>query len=723
MKILSYSARNLLREWRSGELMLLFVSMIVAVGALSSVGFFTDRVREAVNRQAGESLAADLVVYSRNTISEQYVVEAGAAGLNSARILSFPSVVTTADRSQLAEIRAVTPGYPLRGRVRIADQAYGITRVADAIPAAGEVWAEPRLLGALGVNVGDIVSVGQSRLRISAVLDYAPDQGWNFVDIAPTLLMNQNDVEATGLLGPASRVRHRLLIAGDSGAVRDFREQLEPALQRGESLLDIRDGRPEMRNAVDRAGRFLSLAALVSVLLAGVAIAMAARRYAIREFDTVAILKCLGAQRRAVLLSYVLQLFWIGLVAGVIGVILGYAAQAGLVWLLKDILNQDLPLPTLTPAPLAVMLGMIILAGFGLPPLLQLGRTPPIRVLRRDLGPPQLPGAVVYLTAIASIVGLLWWQTGDTHLTAYVLGGAAGGAMVLALGAFLLIRALSGIRGRVGIAWRYGVANIVRRGRDSIIQVMAFGLGMMVLLLLGVVRNDLLQSWRASLPENAPNHFLINIQPDEREGIREFFEARQLAEPELSAIVRARLVAVNDVAVEDLEFNSERARRFAEREANLTWSGTLQTSNEIVAGEWWTENEFGQALTSIEVELAGRMGWSVGDKLTYDIAGEQVTVEIASLRSVRWDSFQPNFFIVMPPDLLNDYAATFITSLYIPQEQSPQLLELVHQWPSVTIIDLDAILNQVRSVMDQASLAVEYVFLFTLAAGVLVLLA
>lgn len=724
MNPLALALRQLRREWRSGELAVLIVALIIAVGALSSVGFATDRVRQGVERRAAESLAADIVIRSRDAIREEFAEIAESNNLETARTLEFPSVVTTGERGQLAEIRAVTSGYPLRGQLEISERAYGESIATNELPASGEVWAEPRLVGALGVDTGDELRVGSKTFTLTRVISYAPDQGFSFVEIAPMLVMNMDDLEGTGLLGPASRVSHRLLVAGERGNVDAFRNEIEEMLSTGQQLSDIRDARPELVRSIDRADQFLNLAALVAVLLAAVAIAMAARRYATRETDTVAILKCLGAQRRDVLWGYIAQLLIIAMAAGIAGIVIGYAAQSFLLMLVKDILGQDLPPASLASAPWSLALGVIILAGFGLPPVLGLVRTSPIRVLRRDMGGLPVTGWLVYSIALIAISAILILQTGDLKLSLYVLGGAAGGALLLGSGAAALIWILNRFRRGVGVAWRFGVASIVRRGRNSIVQVTAFGLGMFVLLLLAVVRTDLLESWQAMLPEDAPNHFMINIQPDERGNVVEFFRERDVTPPDLRAMVRSRLVAINGVPITEMSFEAEgMSQRFAERDQNLSWAGELATSNTVVKGDWWTPEEYGQPLVSLDDEAAERLGVALGDELTYDIAGERVTVTVDNIRLIDWDSFQPNFFMVVPPGVLENYAATFIGSVYVEQKRTRILLDLVHRYPSITVIDLDTIMAQVKSVMDQAALAVEYIFLFTLAAGVLVLLA
>ena len=719
MNPVPYSLRTFAREWRSGELAMLLAAVTLSVGAMSAVALFTDRVRTAMAQQAGEALAADLVVESRDPLPERFADGARAAGLATARVTFFPSVATTEGASQLVEVRAVSAGYPLRGSLRVADEPYARGTATKALPARGELWAEPRLFVALGLAPGGRVRLGASEFTVSRVLDYLPDQGWNFVDVAPTALMNEADLAATGLLGPASRVAHRVLIAGDEVAA--YKASIEGGLARGQRLLDVRDGRPELRNAIDRAGRFLGLAALVAVLLASVAVAMAARRWARREADAAAILKCLGARQRAVLAAYALIVLWIALVAGLGGALLGWGAQAGLVALLGDLLPGDLPAPSLAALPGTLALGAVVLAGFALPPVYALGRTPPLRVLRRDLTP-QLGATLATVAALGAIVALLWWQARDPRIAGFVLGGLGAVVGGFALVAWLALRALGRLRGRVGVAWRYGVANVVRRGRESVAQLTAFGIGIAVLLLLGAVRTNLLEEWRATLPADAPNRFLINIQPDEVAPLRDFLAAQGVTDPKLEPMARARLVEVDGVPIEQLKLADGRARGFAEREANLSWRATPQDGNRVVEGAWWSGTPAAPEV-SFEVEIGRALGLKLGQTVTYDVAGERVSAKVTSFREVDWDSFKPNFFVVFSPGALEQAPATWLTSVHLPPERSRALLDLTRRFPSVTVIDTDVILQQVRDVIGRASLTVEFVFLFTLGAGVLVLLA
>jgi len=720
---LGFALRGLRRDLKSGELAVLLAALLVAVGSLTAVGFFTDRIGRAVNQQAGEVLAADLRLESPRDISDAYDAEARGRGLRVARILSMPSVVFHGEDSSLVALRAVGDGYPLRGRLKIADEPFGPARATDAIPGPGEAWADSRLLARLNAPVGTRLSVGAHEVTVTQVLDYRPDQGAGFSDLSATLMINLADVPATELIQPGSRVSRAVLFAGDPGEVAALREWLRARKQAGERLQAIEDASPQIRASSDRAGRFLSLASLVSVLLAAVAVAMAARRYANRHLDSVALMKCMGASQAFVLRQTLVQLVCVAVLVTLIGTLVGYLAQSGLAWLLRDLIRSDLPPPGVATAWLGFVTAITILVGFALPPLLQLRRVPPARVLRRNLEPPPLRYAAVYALAIGSVLALLYWLVRDARLVTVVAAGIAGTFVALAVAGWLLVKALRPLRSGVGVAWRYGLANIARRGRDSIVQIVAFGLGLMVLLLLALVRDDLLEDWRASLPADAPNYFMINIRPDEGAAVEAFFVSRGLPPTELVPLVRARLTAINDVPVSEIRFEGERAQGFVEREANLTWASTLRDDNRLVSGSWWTEGDGGGPRVSVEQEYAERLGLKLGDTVTYDVAGEPVSARVTSLRDVRWDSFQPNFFMVFSPGVLDDVTGTLITSVHVQPEQRPALVDLVRQFPEVTIIDIAALLSQVRDVMDKAALAVQYVFLFTLAAGLMVLLA
>jgi putative ABC transport system permease protein len=723
MKALRLALLALVRDGKSGELRVLSLALLVAVTALTAVGFFTSRVSRAVEQQAGEVLAADLRLRSQRPIDPAHFERARAAGLETAQLATFPTVVFKGEDSALGAIRAVSAAYPLRGRVRIADAPFMPGREVEGIPGPREVWPESRLMAQLGAKVGDRIRAGSLELTITRVLDYRPDQGSQFVDLAPSLLMQLDDLQATGLVQEGSRVMYAALFAGDSPQVAAFKEQLTATKQAGERIQDIADASPEIRSATERAGRFLSLSSLVTIILAAIAVAISARRYVARHLDTVALMKSMGASQALVLAISVLQMLMIAILAGIVGTLLGFIAQEGITVLLKDLLRNELPRPSFSAAWLGLTTSVLILIGFALPPLLQLRHVPPARVLRRNLEPPPLRYLTVYGAALGALIGLLFWLVRDWSLLIEVLIGTFATFTVLAVAGWILVRLLSRLRGSVGVSWRYGMANIARRGRDSVVQIVAFGLGLMVLLLLAVVRNDLMKEWRASLPDDAPNYFMFNIRPDQAQPVREFFAARAIRAPELVPMIRARLTRINGETTSPRRIGTDRGRDFIEREANLTWAQTMQADNKLVAGEWWSAEDAGGPRVSVEIELARALGLRLGDELTYDVAGETVMAKVSSFREVKWESFRPNFFMVFSPGVLEGTAGTYITSVHIEGSERGVLNDFVRSFPEVTAIDLDAILAQVRGVMDKASLAVQYVFAFTLLAGITVLLA
>ena len=720
MKALSLAWRLLLRDWRSGELTVLGIALMIAVTSLTAVAFLTDRVGQAVELRAAESLAADLRLGASQPLSESYIQMAEQAGLRTASMITMPSVVFEENRSTLSAIRAVSAAYPLRGQLKVAPKLLATANEISTIPAAGEAWASTRLLARLGADTGSVITVGKASFTVTKVLDFRPDQGWQFVDLAPTLLINIADLEKTALIQPGSRVSYRLLFAGPRDDIVSFKPQLEALLSAGEKLSDIEDTNPQIRSAMDRSGRFLNLASLVSVLLSAVAVAMAARRYAIRHRDRIALLKCLGSQQAFILKLNLLQLVMLTILGAVAGIILGYLSQEVLAWIARDLIAQELPAPGTSPVLLGLVTALFILCGFALPDLIQMGKTPVLRVLRQDVEPPPMRYGISYLAGIVAVLALLQWMVGDIKLVLGIAAGTAGTFVVLGLAGWLLVKATGRFRGVAGVAWRYGLANLSRRGRESIIQVVAFGLGLMVLMLLTLVRNDLMDTWRDSLPIDAPNQFLINIQPHEVPQIQKFLTAQNMKLPRFVPLVRARMTAINGQDVDQISFEDPQGERWAKRESNLSFGDEMQTGNQLTQGEWWQagteEHE-----ESVETDFGRDLGIKLGDELGFDIAGEPVSATVTSFRTVEWDTFQPNFFMVFSSATLRDFPASYITALYAGAEDDKKVIELMRQFPSVTVIDLDASLAQVRDVMDKASLAVQAVFLFTLIAGLAVL--
>ena len=716
--------RALRRDWQSGELRVLAIALLIAVASVAAVGFFTDRIQQAMERKASELLGADLVVVASRPIQPALAEQARLQGLQSAETLSFRSVALAGDTTQLTEVKAVGPGYPLRGAVQVSDAPFAPPQTVTVIPQPGQVWLDERLIQMLGVKQGDPLHLGVRTFSVERILAYEPDRAGDLFSIAPRLLMNLADVPSTELVQPGSRVEYRLLLAGEPAALADFKTWAQTRLADGEKLQGVREARVELRSALERAQRFLHLAALVSVILAGVGVAIAARRFAARHWDSVAILRCVGATEALIIRLFVLELLALATLAGLAGLIVGYAAQYGLSGVLGSLISRtELPAPSWLPVLPSLATGLVTLLGFGLPPLLRLREVPPLRVLRRDLGPVNPRLLALYGPAMAATVALLVWQAGEWRLALYVCAGVAGATVALSLAAWGLVKSLNLLRGRVGVAWRFGLANIARRGSGSAVQVVALGLGLMALLILTLVRTDLLSSWRASLPPDAPNHFLINVQTGDVAGIKTFLRERGLRDVELFPMVRGRLTALNGRAVDPEAYANPRARRLAAREFNLSWTDQLQEDNRILAGRWWSAAERGQGVASVEVGLAEDLGIALGDTLHFQIADRAVEAKVTSLRSVEWDSFRANFFVVFPSGVLESHPATWITSFYLPPERKPVLAELVRQYPSITVLDVEALMTQVREIVERVIAAVEYVFLFTLAAGLVVLYA
>ena len=721
--MIGLALRTLAREWRSGELGVLLLALTIAVAALTGVGFLVNRIGAAVAIQASEVLAADIRLGSPQPIGEQYFEEAARRGIRTSRVTGLLSVVFNGNESQLSNVQAVTGGYPLRGRLLVADEPFAKGLPVNGIPSTGDIWPDSKLLAAVGGKLGSQVSIGAATFRVGRVLISRPDQGGTFAELAPTLIMNSADLPRTQLIQPGSRVSYGALFAGDRNRIEIFKAWLGAHKKRSERLRDITDASPQIRNAVDRAGRFLSLASLVSVLLSAIAVAMSARRYVYRHLDTVALLKTLGATRAFTLSINILQLLVIAVIAALLGSGIGFLAQEWLLHALKGLITTELPAASLTPLGIGFMTALAVLTGFALPPLLQLSRVPAIRVLRRDIGPPPPLILLAFGPAVAIVALLIYWVVLDWKLFWGFTIGLAAFILLLTCAGALLVLIAGRLRGRVGVAWRYGVANLSRRRAESLVQIVAFGMGIMVLLLLAIIRGDLNSDWRRTLPENLPNYFFVNIPPADRAEFVKFLNARGAQTTRVLPMIRGRLTAINGRPVDSLSFGRDDGENFATREQNLTWTEELGPDNRIVAGSWWGQADFGKPLASLSTEIQQSLGLSLGDELTFDIAGESFTVKIASVRKVKWDSFEPNFFIVFAPGVLEDTAGTYMTSAYFKATDARALAQLARRFPSVSIFDIDELLTQVRSMLNKAVLAVQSVFLFTVFAGLTVLLA
>lgn len=717
------SWRMLWRDWRGGELNILAIGLIIAVTSITAVGFFTDRIERGLQMQSAELIAADLVITSGRSRIFDLITDARASDFEVTTTQQFRSVLLAKERLQLTEVKVVSEGYPLRGVLRVSKTAFGDDEVTTTIPASGELWIEARLLQLLNLKMGDKVRLGNSSFKLGKVLRYEPDRAGDLFSVAPRVLMNSVDLAATGLISTGAMVNYRVLISGQRNAINNYRRIIKNKLQPGEDILTVEEGRPELNTALKSARQFLGLAALISVLLAGVAVATVANRFSQRHLNNSAMMRCLGTSQNTIIQLFTMEMLWLALVASTIGSGLGLVTQLAIAELLDQLVLTQLPAPSFKAVFLGYATGIVLLIGFALPPLLSLRRVPPLHVLRKDVLTAPTSIWTIYLTVVLSMSLLLYWQIGDLKLVSVVIGGIIGTLIVLALAAYLLVLLLNRLRSRVGITWRFGLANISRRPGSSVIQIVAFGLGITVMLLLSTVRSDLLNGWRSSLPDDAPNHFVINVQSDQVNPITTYFKSMGVRNTKLYPMVRARLVTINNTKVTSSDYENSRAKHLLTREFNLSWAEKLQQDNTVVAGSWWPQVDFGKPLLSLESKLAETLKLKLHDVVGFDINGTIVNFSVSNLRTVDWDTFNINFFTVVPPGVIEDKPTNWITSVYLNKQQRLQLTKLVRDFPNVTLIDVDTIMQRVRSIIDRVSLAVEFVFLFTLLAGLAVLYA
>ncbi|OGA26236.1 MAG: ABC transporter permease [Betaproteobacteria bacterium RIFCSPLOWO2_02_FULL_67_26] len=720
---LRLAARMLVRDWRAGELQLLAVALTVAVTSVTSVAFFGDRVNQALTRDAHQLLGADLLITSDHPLDPRFSGEARKQGLASASSTRFISMARRNEASQLAGVKAVSEGYPLRGRLRIAPALNVADAEADRVPGEGGVWVDERLALALGVGVGDAIELGASRLTVSAILTLEPDRGVTFFNLAPRLIMNVADLPRTGLIQVGSRVTYALLLAGERQAIDTYARWARASLGRGERVQGLDSARPEIRAGLDRAKQFLGLTALLAVVLAGVAIGLATRRYTERHLDNYAVMRCLGAGQRQLFALFAWEFVALGAIAAVLGCALGYGTQHLLSGGLSQFIAAQLPLPSWVPAAQGVLLAFVMLLGFALPPLTRLGRVPALRVLRRDAeGGGDWP-LLSYGAGIAALSGLVLWQADDVKLGAHALAGFAGAGLAFAVVAYVALR-LAARAGRFGgVAWRYGFANLRRRARSSTVQILALALGLTAILLLTVTRGDLLAAWRAKTPPDAPNRFILNIQPEQRAPLAQFFRDRGLPPVPILPMVRGRLAAINAVEVSAASYEEQRTKRLVEREFNLSYLDVLPAHNRITGGSWFSARDRERGALSIEDGIARTLGVKLGDQLTWVVGGQTFTAPVTSIRRLDWDSMQVNFFVIATPPLLERHPTSYITSFHLAGRHAQVMNQLAQAFPNMTVVDTSAILRQALAVMERVVEAVQVVFLFTLAAGLLVLYA
>ena len=718
--------RFLMRDWRAGELRLLTSAVLLAVGTVTGISLFVDRLTGALLSESATYLAADRLIVSTHAIPDEFAEAAARLGLETTHTMTFPSMVFAGDRNQLVSVKAVGDGYPLRGVLRIAAAPFapGVV-VVDELPAPGEVWLDSRLFPALGVVVGDIVTVGVAQLRVGRVLSDEPDRGGGFFDFGPRLLMRDVDVPRTEVVRPGSRISYRLLLAGSGEVLDQLRGELEGKLGTDYRWMGIRDSSASIGSALERAQAFLLLGGMLAVLLAGVAVALAAQRYARRHYDHVAILKTLGVTPAEIQWGYLALLAVIGGVSTVIGLVLGGVLHLLIVAALSAYMPLHLPLPGYKPLLVGAVSGCVCLAAFGLPPVMGLKSISPMRVIRRDLADAGVSRWLTYGCAALGTLVLLLWYTSSWRLTVWSVLGIGGISILFGGLAHLLLRAGRRVGMQAGSGWRLALAGLARRRGDSVAQILIFGLAIMLLLIMILLRTALLDEWRTQLPVGAPNHFLMNVAPEQVQPLQEMVNGRVERMGALYPMTRGRVVAVNGVATKTWEATRrepDSGDPSLDSERNLSWTADLPANNTIEAGEWWSTSLVDPAV-SLEEGYARTAGIKIGDMMQFDIGGLPVNARVASIRRVEWNSMAPNFFMLFSPGALNDVPATYMTSFYLAPQQKPFLNELLAAFPTVTVIEVDQVMAQIQSIVNRVTQAVQLILGLVLVAGCLVLIA
>jgi putative ABC transport system permease protein len=733
------SLRMTARDWRAGELRFLLVALVVAVSALTAVGFFVDRMRAGLNRDAHQLLGADLLINADQPLPQDWRIEAQRRGLLLADTVTFPSMAQAgegeASQALLASVKAVSPTYPLRGQLKVTtspdDASEALGDATRETPAPGTVWVDVNLLPPLKVKVGSTIQLGDKRFTIARLIATEPDRGASFSNFAPRVMLALSDLKGTGLVDNYARITWRMQVAArapnDQAAVAGYerwvRERIAADNVKGVRIETLENGRPEMRSTLDRAERFLALVGLLSAMLAAVAVAMAARRFMQRHLDAVAMLRCLGMTQNEVGLLFLIEFALVGLAGSVLGVLVGFGAHYVLLELIGNLIPTELPPVSMLPALQGVATGLLLLVGFALPPVLQLRNVPHNRVIRREQAAPRPMALATYGLGTAVFIGLLLWQAGDLKLALLTAGGFLGGLAVFALVGWLALQGLRSLRSvSKNQGWRFAITSLQRRPGATVVQIVSLSLGLMALLVLTVVRGDLMDAWRLATPADAPNRFIINIQPDQKEGVEKSIRAAGVDNLTLYPMIRGRLVAVNGSAITASTYTSERAKALSDREFNLSSVNELPEGNDIVAGRWYRDAP-NVAEASVEQGIAQTLNLKLGDTMRFDMGGLLVDARITSLRKLEWGSMRANFFVIINPAAMVDAPTTYMTAFHVPARGVGLANALTRQFPNLTVIDVSGIIRQLQEVLDQVVTAVEFLFLFTLASGVLVLYA
>ena len=716
--------QQLFSQYKAGDLRVLVFALVLAVTSITAVNFFTNRIALHLNSEGGLLLGGDLVVLSDHALPSSYNALAKQYGLQTSATVEFSSMAINGEKNQLAEVKALADGFPLRGDLGVQLSKNAAVKSVQKIPNIGEVWMEPRLANAINVQLGDSLELGASTFKITGILSREPSRGGDMFSFAPRLMMNSADVAATELIQFGSRVKYQLLVAGEPKNVQQFLDKVTPQLQRGERVQDVKNARPEIKSALDKAETFLGLSAMVSVVLSVVAMLLASAPFVARSLETAALLRCFGASKATIQNIMLQQTALLALIGGVFGCVLGYLVQTILAYFAGRLFLESLPAPNYLPVLIGIVTSFAILFSIMWPHIQAIKNVPTMRILRSDVESKPSKMWLNYLPVALVIAALILWLAKTLQLAGAFLVGVFSICLLAGLLAYVMANMLHKISQKTSNnAVSLGLANLKRRLGLTIAQIIGFSLGAMVLMLLLMTKNDLMQSWTSSLPADAPNRFIINIQPTQVPQVKDFIQNIGVQSPQVFAMIRGRLVAKNDQTITPDTFENERSKRLVSREFNLSSAATMQADNKLLQGRWWRADEASAPLVSIEEDIAKVLEIKLGDTLTYDIAGNKITLTVASIRKVEWDSMRANFFAVTPPDTLAKFPASYMTAFYLPKNQDNALNLLLQKFPNFTVIDVASLMNQVREIMQKMSLAIGLVFTFCIIAGLVVLYA
>ncbi|PCJ45594.1 MAG: ABC transporter permease [Moraxellaceae bacterium] len=716
--LIRLSLRLLSREWRAGSLTVMVCALLIAIASHTTIGFFTERLSAAMEAKAKHLLGADLVFKSPTEINPALLLNANTAHIQSAKTVEFTTVAVAGETLKLSSIKAVSSNYPLKGFLRTSTGLSTTDNITTESPSAGELWVESRVLSSLNINVGDSIDIGDASLTVTRLLTLEPDRSGAFYAFTPRILMSLEDLPKTNVVQFGSRIDYRYLFVGGLSSIETYKNWLTPQLTPGQKLLDIHSERPTVSSYLTRADSYMNLAGLVAILLAAVAIAMSARLYAESHFDTSAMLRCLGGKQNDILILFIIQLSVLAIFSGVLGAAIGWCTQSVIAFIIKDMLPEIFPAASMRPVWSGIGLSFIVLFGFSLPTLIRLRQVSPLRVLRKNLEPKSLPATLIYTTTFIFVCLLIFAYTQNIALTIATLTGGTSIALFGYLIVTLLFRILNRINVHLPLELKSGIRNLTRREAETRWQTFAFGITLMAMALVIMIRTDLIDTWQSQLPEDVPNHFIMNIQLADVEPLKRFFVDQGIDTNQLYPVSRGRLTHINSTPVKQAVTKEEKSNEALNRELNLTESANIQLDNRIIEGSWWEQtNTLTVPRVSVEARLAKKLDIKMHDSLTFFIGSKTLEARVSSIRTVKWDSFKPNFYMIFEPNSLKGFPITHITSFYLPVENRATLNSLLKKFPAITLLEVDAILEQIKSILKQVSIAVEIVLSFVLLAG------